>query len=148
LSSADANIINNLFISGPSTTIAPFTRGNLNFHVYAANNYQDLNADGVLNPTLIPESEYTTVDFVTSRYNYPTVATVLTPTADLFNAIVAGAGASKVRDSVDERYITELKSLGTLGQILTNENTSPFSGAGTVAAGTAPVDTDGVSKSS
>ncbi|RPB11168.1 pectate lyase-like protein [Morchella conica CCBAS932] len=138
-----ANIINNLFISGPSTTIAPFTRGNLNFHVYAANNYQDLNADGVLNPTLIPESEYTTVDFVTSRYNYPTVATVLTPTTDLFNAIVAGAGASKVRDSVDERYITELKSLGTLGQILTNENTSPFSGAGTVAAGTAPVDTDG-----
>lgn len=45
---------------------------------------------------------------------------------------------------MDTRYIQELQSLGTLGQILTNENTSPFSGAGTVASGTALIDTDGV----
>lgn len=27
-----ANVLNNYFIKGPSTTIAPFTRGNENFH--------------------------------------------------------------------------------------------------------------------
>lgn len=69
---------------------------------------------------------------------------MLSPTSGLFQAIVSGVGASKVRDSVDTRYIQELQSLGTLGQILTNENISPFSGAGTVASGTAPIDTDGV----
>ena len=29
------NVIENYYVNGPSTTIQPFTRGNLNFHIYA-----------------------------------------------------------------------------------------------------------------
>jgi hypothetical protein len=35
------NIMNNVFISGPSTTILPVTRGNANFHTYVQRNYYD-----------------------------------------------------------------------------------------------------------
>lgn len=36
-----ANIMNNVFISGPSTSVSPFTRGNANFHTYVQRNYYD-----------------------------------------------------------------------------------------------------------
>lgn len=36
-----ANILNNVFISGPSTSTHPFTRGNANFHTYVQRNYYD-----------------------------------------------------------------------------------------------------------
>lgn len=36
-----ANIMNNVFISGPSTSVLPFTRGNANFHAYVQRNYYD-----------------------------------------------------------------------------------------------------------
>jgi hypothetical protein len=36
-----ANIMNNVFISGPSTSAHPFTRGNANFHTYVSRNYYD-----------------------------------------------------------------------------------------------------------
>ena len=39
-----ANVINNYFITGPSTTAAAFSRGNLNFHIFATNNFLD---DGI-----------------------------------------------------------------------------------------------------
>ena len=36
-----ANIISNYFISGPSTSVTAFTRGNANFHGYVSGNYYD-----------------------------------------------------------------------------------------------------------
>uniref|UniRef100_L2FBN5 Pectate lyase n=1 Tax=Colletotrichum fructicola (strain Nara gc5) TaxID=1213859 RepID=L2FBN5_COLFN len=42
-----ANIINNYFISGPSTSVTAFTRGNANFRGYVKNNFYDSNKDGV-----------------------------------------------------------------------------------------------------
>lgn len=137
-----ANIVNNYFISGPNTSIAPFTRGNLNFHVYASENYHDADRNGSLDGALIPPSGYTTVDFQPSRYPYPTVARLLSP-AEAYAHAAAFAGASKARDRVDQRYIAELTSLGTLGQIPNNENDPPINGAGPVAGGAAPVDSDG-----
>jgi hypothetical protein len=38
-----ANIIANAFISGPSTSQHPFTRGNSYFHAYVKDNYYDPN---------------------------------------------------------------------------------------------------------
>ncbi|KAI5779722.1 pectin lyase fold/virulence factor [Geopyxis carbonaria] len=137
-----ANIEGNYFIAGPSTTIAPFTRGNENFHVYAANNFQDLNANGVLDGELVPDADYTAVDLQSARYDYPAVSSVLSPQA-AYAHVLAHAGASKVRDRVDLRYVAELESLGALGQILADETLDPILGAGPVAGGTAPVDSDG-----
>lgn len=135
------NIVNNYFIEGPNSSAAPFTRGNLNFHVYASDNFHDSNRNGVLDGAVIPASEYTTVDFQSQRYPYPAVSKLLTP-AEAYAHVAANAGASKARDRVDRRYIEELTSLGTLGQIPTNENDAPINGAGPVVGGTAPVDTD------
>ena len=67
------NVIENYYINGPSTGIQPFTRGNLNFHIYAQNNYHDDNLNGQLDGSVVPQSGYTTVDWITTPFPYPTV---------------------------------------------------------------------------
>ena len=67
---------------------------------------------------------------------------LLTP-QQAYSHVAANVGAIKPRrDRVDNRYIAELQSLGTLGQIPTNENDAPISGPGPIAGGTAPTDSD------
>lgn len=135
-----ANVSNNYFINGPSTTSAAFTRGNTNFHIYASNNFQDSNKDGILNGSVIPQSGYGTVSWEIQPYGYPSV-TQLSPVA-AYNYVLANAGASIRRDQVDARLIMELTSLGRLGQTISNENNAPMNGPGTIAGGSAPADTD------
>jgi hypothetical protein len=136
-----ANVINNYFIYGPDTGAAPFTRGNTNFHIYASNNYKDTDKDGLLDGSVIPQAEYGTVDWQSTPYDYPSL-TALSPT-EAYYAVVSKVGSSTPRDEVDERLITELTSLGTLGQLITNENDPPMNGPGIVNGGTILADTDG-----
>ncbi|BET67478.1 pectate lyase [Opitutales bacterium ASA1] len=136
------NVTHNLFIAGPSARTAPFARGNTNFHIHALENYFDADRDGVLVPVLIPPADYTTVSFREERHPYPTVARLLSP-HEAFAHVVAHAGASRVRDALDRRLIEELVSLGTLGQIVSNEHDAPLAGIGHVEGGVAPLDTDG-----
>jgi len=136
-----ANVINNCFINGPDTSSAAFTRGNLNFHIYASDNYQDSNRNGVLDGGILSESAYGTVDWQSTSYDYPSL-TAFSP-IEAYYVVLSKAGASTQRDAVDTRLITELKSLGTLGQIISNENNPPMYGPGIVNGGTAPTDTDG-----
>jgi hypothetical protein len=91
---------------------------------------------------VVPDANYTTVDFQAERFDYPTVGTVLTP-EEAYNHVVNSSGASKSRDRLDLLFISELQSLGTKGEILDNENDDPMDGPGPVTGGTAPVDTDG-----
>ena len=135
-----ANISNNYFIAGPNSPAAAFTRGNLNFHVFADNNFHDANRNGALDGAAVPPAGYTTVDFAPARFPYPAVATLLAP-ADAYAHIVAHAGASLHRDQVDAYMINELTSVGTVGAQIVNE--SEVGGPGTVAGGVAPADTDG-----
>ncbi|CAE7160045.1 unnamed protein product [Rhizoctonia solani] len=139
-----ANIMNNVFISGPSTTIAPFTRGNTNFHAYVQRNYYDANRNGVLDGWELTQStgNYSEVDFQTTRYDYPTVTTLLAP-LDAYAKVIMEAGASKSRDNVDTLLIDRVKSLGTLGELISDETVSPWNSGGPIAGGTAPQDTDG-----
>ncbi|KAF9053881.1 pectin lyase-like protein [Hymenopellis radicata] len=139
-----ANIIGNIFISGPSTSAHPFTRGNANFHTYVSNNYYDPDQDGTLNGWILSEStdNYSDVDFQTSRYAYPTVGTLMSPT-DALTYVKAHAGASKVRDHVDKYLIdTEVSSLGKTGATISDPTASPINGPGPINGGTAPTDTD------
>jgi hypothetical protein len=135
-----ANILNNYFIYGPNSGADPFTRGNLNFHVYAADNYKDTDKDGVLDGSVIPQAEYGTVDWQTTPYAYPS----LTPmdTTKAYYIVTSRAGSYMPRDQVDEQLIAELTSLGTLGELITTEYDSPMNGPGTLNGGTAPTDTD------
>src|SRR5262245_15182496 len=137
------NVIENYYIDGPSTAIQPFTRGNLNFHIYAQNNYHDDNLNGQLDVAVVPQSGYTTVDWITTPFSYPTVGALnVMPAPEAYDHVIANAGASRVRDRIDLRRIEEAQSLGSLGQIISNENDPPMNGPGPVAGGRAPADAD------
>ena len=60
--------------------------------------------------------------------------------AESFPWVLDHAGNSLHRDGVDQRLVTDAKSLGTLGAIIADE--SVVGGQPAVAGGTAPVDTD------
>ncbi|KAF8761657.1 Pectate lyase [Rhizoctonia solani] len=139
-----ANIMNNIFISGPSTSVSAFTRGNANFHAYVQRNYYDPNRNGVLDGWELSQStdNYSGVDFQAKRYDYPTVKTLLAP-LDAYAKVIAGVGASKSRDNVDTQLINQVKSLGKSGALISDETVSPWSSGGPIAGGTAPKDTDG-----
>ncbi|KXN92219.1 putative pectate lyase C [Leucoagaricus sp. SymC.cos] len=140
-----ANIMNNVFISGPSTSVTAFTRGNANFHAYVQDNYYDPDRDGTLNGFILSPSStnYSPIDFQSSRYNYPTVNTLLSP-LDAFAKVKTSAGASKFRDSIDNYLInTELASLGKVGALISDPTAPPINGPGTINGGTPPQDTDG-----
>ena len=135
-----ANVMNNYFINGPDTSSPAFTRGNMNFHVFAKDNWQDIDRDGILNGAMIAKADYGVVDWIEKPYDYLAL-TILSP-QQAYDHVVAEAGASLHRDAVDQRLIQELTSLGKVGQIVASENDSPMKGPGTVKGGTTPRDTD------
>ncbi|PFH54214.1 polysaccharide lyase family 1 protein [Amanita thiersii Skay4041] len=111
---SEANILNNIFISGPSTSVHPCEDSllyvfscswlashprNANFHAYVSNNYYDPDQDGTLDGWILAETteNYSDIDFQASKYPYPTVKTLLSPT-DALTKVMTSAGASKVRD--------------------------------------------------
>jgi hypothetical protein len=142
---SEANIIGNYFISGPSTgSTAAFTRGNDKFKGFVQANFYDSNKNGALDGTEIgaTSSNYGGMVIQGKKFNLPGPVKVLSAKAAL-EYVQASAGASKVRDSVDGRLITELKSWGKTGQLISDENASPMNGPGTIAPGTQWVDKNG-----
>jgi autotransporter-associated beta strand protein len=135
-----ANVINNYLIKGPNDAGSPFSGGNTNFHIYASNNWQDVNQNGALDGAVVPQAGYGTVDWQTSPYAYPFTNAV--PPLTALKLAVSDVGASWQRDSVDERMIAELTSWGTLGETIASEYESPMNGPGAVKNGTPYTDTD------
>jgi hypothetical protein len=77
-----------------------------------------------------------------SPFAYPGVRTQLSA-QDAVTYVIENAGASLVRDAVDELLVNQLLSYGTAGQILTAEDDNGIPGnVGTVASGTPPTDSD------
>ncbi|KAH9904028.1 pectin lyase fold/virulence factor [Xylariomycetidae sp. FL2044] len=145
------NIINNYFISGPSTSVDAFTRGNANFHSYVSNNYHDANTDGILNgaPLCAAMTCYSAIDMQPAPYAYPGPAVLMSP-EDAVARVLAGAGASfPARDGVDAKLVAEVRTWGTGGQIISDETAAPMYGPGWVDPGggadapPASPDTDG-----
>ncbi len=135
-----ANVVGNYFINGPSTSVSAFSRGNLNFHLFAADNFQDANRNGVLDGKEIPKASYGTVSWQEKPFDYPPVP-ALSP-LDAWKTIVSRAGASLNRDEVDRRLIAELLSNGALGETISRESDPPMNGVGAFRGGSVPVDTD------
>ena len=115
-----ANIIGNYFISGPSTTIAAFTRGNANFHGFVSGNYYDSNKNGALDGSAIgsASSNYGGLAITNTRYAYPAPTRVLTA-PQAIDLAIKSVGVSMVRDSIDKRLISELQTYGTTGELIT-----------------------------
>jgi hypothetical protein len=62
------------------------------------------------------------------------VNTLLSPT-DALNYVLANAGASKSRDSIDNRLVPEVKTFGKEGELISDETASPMNGPGTITGG-------------
>ncbi|KAL1685888.1 polysaccharide lyase family 1 protein [Schizophyllum commune] len=139
---SEVNIVGNAFISGPSTSVPPFTRGNKNFNAYVADNYYDPDQDGTLNGHVlsVDTDSYADITFKDARFDYPAPANLMNST-DALAYVMAHAGASLVRDSVDKYILDEVASYGTKGALISDEG--EVGGPGSLAGGEAPTDTDG-----
>jgi pectate lyase len=137
---SEANVVGNYFINGPETRSPAFTRGNENFRLYAADNWQDADRDGQLNGHAIPPEDYGVVTWVEQPFNYPAIETVHPELA--YRLVASQAGPYLQRDRVDRILIDQLTSLGKEGSIIRDENDAPMNGPGPVAGGEAPADTD------
>jgi hypothetical protein len=141
---SEANIVGNYFISGPSTTVTAFTRGNSNFKGYVEGNFYDSNRDGKLDGTElgVASSNYGGMNIQTSKFSFSGPERTMTANEAL-EFVQERVGASKVRDAVDERLVAEVKSFGKMGQLISDENASPMSGPGTIDGGIQWVDENG-----
>lgn len=120
------NASNNLFINGPSVGGNAFSDGNSNFNIYAVDNWQDRNRDGIFGPYSIPQSEYSgPPTFQSQPYNYPTLPAY--PGNTLIDSLLPTVGASlPYRDPVDFYVINETMSFGTEGALISRESELPI----------------------
>ena len=136
-----ANIESNLFVNGPDGGGNCLDGGNAKFHFYGADNWQDANRDGVLNP-----SEFTGNgggDRQSQPYDYP--ALEKWAARDLVAKLLPDVGASlPYRDLADCYMVDEVLSFGKKGKLITNENELPIGvpTQWTMFAGAKPTDTD------
>lgn len=139
------NATNNCFIEGPEDGVPPFNLGNELFHIYAADNIFDKNKNGILDPYLIPSSEYVgPPDFQTTPYNYPALPTL--PASELVDSLLPFVGASlPYRDYADYYVVDEVSSFGRKGELIANENSLPFGAPSTwdLWTGVERIDKDG-----
>ncbi|KAI1450619.1 polysaccharide lyase family 1 protein [Annulohypoxylon stygium] len=140
-----ANIINNYFISGPSTSVSAFTRGNANFHGYVSENYYDSDKDGTLNgsPLCVQTSCYSGMAIEQTRFDYPSPARLM-KAPDAVTYVLSNVGANfPARDSVDKNLVAEVQSYGKKGELISDENASGVSEIGVGMSVSALTDTDG-----
>lgn len=139
-----ANAVSNHFINGPGGTGSAFTGANEKYHIYATDNWQDRNRNGVNDAYLIPNNEYSGgPDFQSTPYNYPVLATW--SATQLIDSVLPTVGASlPYRDYVDYYVVNEVKSFGKKGKFLTSETELPFGAPSSWSlwSGTKRIDTD------
>ncbi|HVV53427.1 MAG TPA: hypothetical protein VHO06_27465, partial [Polyangia bacterium] len=138
------DIVHNYFIAGPSTTSPGdyFFQMNAGQTVFIDGNLADTNKNGSLDGTDAGYPDGTTHAATASSADTATLPT--TSAVASYAAVVAGAGASLHRDQVDALVVADLTSLGQSGSLWTTQTATGLgnSGYGTLAGGTAPVDTD------
>jgi hypothetical protein len=138
------DIVNNYFITGPSTTNASnaFYQMNTGQSVYADGNYEDSNRNGRLDGSPVSPGSVThlSAPWSATTYDLPTLSA-----ADAYYYDVAVAGASLHRDSVDAQVIGDVLSLGHSGRLWTSQTQTglPNNGFGILNGGPTIVDSDG-----
>ncbi|MDR2474321.1 MAG: hypothetical protein LBD45_00545 [Bacteroidales bacterium] len=140
----------NYFICGPNSS-SPFTRANTNFQLYHKDNYVDKDKDGVANGYLAANSDYGSAAFKASLSAFtnipkahPEIAGgILTAQQALEKAIESAGASLPARSQPDAYVIDQLVSLGTKGELITNENNNGiYQNVGVVSNGLRPADTD------
>ena len=139
------DIVNNYFITGPSTTSAGdafFQMNSPGASTYAAGNLEDSNNNGVLDGSVVTPSGTQTLTSpgLPGTTLLPTLSTTAAYAFD-----VAHAGDTLSPDSVDSQVLSQVQSLGTQGSIYNSQGDTGLSngGFGTITSGAAPTSTAG-----
>jgi autotransporter-associated beta strand protein len=139
------NVTNNLFVNGPAGGDNAIAKGNSDFHIYADDNWQDKNENGIFDPYEIPRSEYSGgPTFNDTPFDYPILPAFKAIT--LIDSLIPYVGANlPYRDLADFYMTHEVKSFGTEGGLLTKESQLPFGipTSWTMKSFSKPTDTDG-----
>lgn len=146
-SAADHSLdaVGNYFIKGPSSNDRFAGQFTSTDKVYQQNNLADLDRDGQLNGRPVVEAHFSdsggSPSFVATPFLHPPVPVTVDAAEVAYRRIVAGAGASLHRDSVDARLISEVTSLGREGKISRDE--AEAGGIGELTGGKPTVSTLG-----
>jgi pectate lyase len=142
------DLINNYFIAGPSQSGDYLTDFGSNDYIYHSGNKidddkVDIGADGLPEGRNIDNNKFTSLGATLqpSAHNYPAVPVSVMPLIDAYEWVIARAGNALHRDSVDERQVNDLKSLGSMGYIPADE--TQVGGMPTWTGPPAPIDSDG-----
>lgn len=124
--SSYVNATNNLFINGPAGGGNAMTGANDKYHIYAEDNWQDRNANGVFDPYEIPRNEYSGgPTFMSKPYDYPQLP--VWKATELVDSLLPEVGASlPYRDLADYYMVHQVRSFGTEGGIISSEAQLPF----------------------
>ena len=140
-----ANATGNVFITGPTGKANAFSGANERYNIYAKDNVIDDNHDGVLSFRDIQESEFGGgPTFHDEPYDYPELPTV--DARGLTDDLLPTVGASlPYRDNLDWMLISDLRSWGLRGEIISDERTLDIGAPDTwnLWPGAAATDTDG-----
>jgi pectate lyase len=117
--------IGNYFIAGPDSS--PHFAGEFKAtdHVFQKDNFADVNRDGKLNGRAVVAEDFgrgeSAPTFVTNLTVAPLTNVTVESAPAAFSNVVAHAGCSLRRDSVDARLIDAVQSFGTRGKIIHDE---------------------------
>ena len=117
--------IGNYFIAGPNSS-AHFTgEYKATDHVFQKDNFTDMDKDGKLNGRLVVAADFGKGEDAPTLTTNLTVAPLTDVTVEsaqaAFSNVLANAGCSLHRDSVDARLIDAVQSFGTRGKIIHDE---------------------------
>jgi hypothetical protein len=136
------DVIGNYFIAGPRTTSASNAYYQMsNQAVYNSGNLLDGNKDGTLNGSTLGVGGGATA--LSSPWASTTASIPAVAAAAAYTNVLALSGALP-RDQVDNLVLSDLRSLGTAGNLWSHQSSTGLGngGYGTIAGGTAPADTD------
>jgi len=118
-----ADLVGNYFIKGPDSSdsfIGEFTKTD---HIYQTGNFVDLNLNGKLDgrPVTQEDFEHATADIMPAPFANPDVPVHVDPAEKAVSEVVAHAGDTLCRDSIDTRLLNDLLSFGIKGHLIADE---------------------------
>ncbi|HSV14755.1 MAG TPA: hypothetical protein VLI90_10875 [Tepidisphaeraceae bacterium] len=135
------DVVNNVFLAGPNSGHrGAFAQGKPTDKIYSSGNYIDLNANGKWDGTTATDADLGEGTAVRTPFSSLQGLTI-EPAETAFRTVLASAGCSLHRDSVDTRLIEQAASLGTAGKIAMNEGEA--GGPGELHGGVPAPDSDG-----
>jgi pectate lyase len=139
------DVIGNYFIAGPSSSVHAMGEFWPSDHTFAFGNMIDMDKDGKLNGRPVVPNDFKDNGGAPTLMDKPTITPAPPLTVDTaevaYDKVLATAGDSLHRDSVDQRLVADVKSNGKAGSTIHDPAT--MGGLGELKGGVAPRDSDG-----